>query len=309
VKGKVRDKDGWVTEYQDTMNIYNVAPIAAFNAPDSAVEGGNFTVSMSTPYDPSSADTAAGFTYAYDCNNDGQYNDTDSNGASASCRAGSPGTQTVKAKIFDKDGGTSTYSKDVTIVADDVAPSGTISINGGAAYTRSASVNLTLNASDPSPSSGIFGMQFSNDGINWSAVQGYNTTKSWTLVSGDGTKTVRVRYIDWAGNVSTFQDAIRLDTTRPTVTGMSPRPTSTITDTSPTIKATVKDNLTNLAKANIKLYVNDSLISATKYSYSASTDLLVYNSPVLAKGKKTVKVVATDAAGNVGAKSWYFTIK
>lgn len=94
-----------------------------------------------------------------------------------------------------------------------------------------------------------------------------------------------------------------------TVSGMLPKPGSTTTDTTPTIKATVKDNMTNLQKGNIKLYVNGSLISATKYSYSAATDVLVYNSPKLAKGKKMVKIVARDAAGNVGAKSWYFTIK
>ena len=37
--------------------------------------------------------------------------------------------------------------------------------------------------------------------------------------------------------------------------------------------------------------------------------MLTYNSPRLSKGKKTVKIVATDAANNVGTKSWYFTIK
>ena len=99
------------------------------------------------------------------------------------------------------------------------------------------------------------------------------------------------------------------DTTKPTISGMSPRHTSVIRDTTPTIKATVKDNRTNLRKANIKLYVAGKLISPTKYSYSAATDVLTYNSPKLALGKKTVKVVAADAARNVGNKSWYFTIK
>jgi hypothetical protein len=67
---------------------------------------------------------------------------------------------------------------------------------------------------------------------------------------------------------------------------------------------------TNLRKAKIKLYVNNVLISPTKYSYSAAADVLTYNSPKLTLGKKTtVKVVATDAAGNVGIKSWYFTIR
>ena len=103
--------------------------------------------------------------------------------------------------------------------------------------------------------------------------------------------------------------SVAVDTVMPTVSGMFPSHTSITRDTTPTIKATVKDNLTNLQKANIKLYVNNVLISPTKYSYGAATDALLYNSPRLALGKKTVKIVATDAAGNVGIKSWYFTIR
>ncbi len=126
-----------------------------------------------------------------------------------------------------------------------------------------------------------------------------------------GTYTFEVRATDPYVNtdLTPTKRTFTVDTTKPTVSGMSPRHTSFIRDTTPTIKATVKDNLTNLQKANVKLYVNNVLISPTKYSYIASTDLLTYNSPRLSKGKKTVKIVATDAARNVGTKSWYFTIR
>ncbi len=121
---------------------------------------------------------------------------------------------------------------------------------------------------------------------------------------------MHVEYRDKAGNVSaTARDAIFLDNTLPTVSAMSPKNASVTTDVTPAIKATVRDNLTNLAKANLKLYVNGALISPTKWSYSASTDALVYNSPRVAKGKKTVRIVATDAAKNVRSASWYFTVR
>ena len=120
----------------------------------------------------------------------------------------------------------------------------------------------------------------------------------------------RVRVVDAVGNVDATP-ATRtwtVDAVLPTVSGMSPRNASVTTDVTPTIRATVRDNVTNLSKANLKLYVNGVLISPTKWSYSAATDVLVYNSPRVAKGKKTVKIVATDAAKNVRSASWYLTI-
>ena len=128
--------------------------------------------------------------------------------------------------------------------------------------------------------------------------EGYVGTDSFTYKASDGAL---------RSGAATVEIAVK-DTTEPTVSAMSPRHASTTRDTTPTIRATVKDN-TPLAQSNIQLYVAGRLISATKYSYTASTGALVHNSPRLSSGKKTVKVVATDAAGNALTKSWYFTIK
>jgi hypothetical protein len=64
-------------------------------------------------------------------------------------------------------------------------------------------VKLALNATDPTPASGIASMRFRNSGTTtWSAWQAYATSRSWTLTSGAGTKTVYVQYRDKALNVS-----------------------------------------------------------------------------------------------------------
>jgi hypothetical protein len=50
-----------------TVNIGNGAPTATFTAPSAVEEGHQVVLSLTNPTDPSPADNAAGFTYAFDC--------------------------------------------------------------------------------------------------------------------------------------------------------------------------------------------------------------------------------------------------
>lgn len=91
------------------------------------------------------------------------------------------------------------------------------SINGGAAYTNSTNVTLNITATDDS---GVAEMQFSNDGSSWLSWQAYNTTATWTLPVGDGSKTVYARVRDNGAPAlesGVASDTITLDTTPPTV--------------------------------------------------------------------------------------------
>jgi hypothetical protein len=111
----------------------------------------------------------------------------------------------------DIDGITYLYPGDTT------PPTGTITINSGANYTNSTASTLTLTCSDFG--SGCSQMQFSNDNSTWSTPEAYATTKSWSLSSGDGTKTVYVKFSDNEGNWSgSFNDTIVLDTVAPATT-------------------------------------------------------------------------------------------
>lgn len=94
-----------------------------------------------------------------------------------------------------------------------VAPTGSVVVNGGATYTNVTAVVLALSAS------GVAQMQFSNDNVIWSVWESYAAAKAWTLSSGDGLKTVYVRFGDGTGNVLVnANDSITLDTTVPTGT-------------------------------------------------------------------------------------------
>ena len=50
-------------------------------------------------------------------------------------------------------------------------------------------------------------MQFSNDNVNWTDLEAFSTAKSYTLPSGDGTKTVYARVMDNAGLTSEIASA------------------------------------------------------------------------------------------------------
>jgi hypothetical protein len=92
--------------------VMNVPPVAAFNAPAQANQGAAFTLALAGASDPSSADAAAGFSYAFDCG-DGAGAFTPA--PTATCVSSTSGAVTVRATLRDKDGGSTTYARQVTV--------------------------------------------------------------------------------------------------------------------------------------------------------------------------------------------------
>jgi YD repeat-containing protein len=134
-------------------------------------------------------------------------------------------SQTTTLKFFSKDlaGNTESPFNTEEYIVDSTPPQGTITINGGAASTANINVTLTLSCSDAQTTCSQ--MIFSNDGSSYSAAEPYGTTKSWTLATGAGTRTVYVKVSDTAAKWSgSFNDTILLET----VVDTTP-PTGTIT--------------------------------------------------------------------------------
>jgi WD40 repeat protein len=120
----------------------------------------------------------------------------------------------VRGEAVDKAGNRSTTTVRVNI--DKTPPTGSLTINDGAATTGSTTVTLKIQANDPL--SGVAEMRFSNDGRTWSDWESFSSTRSdWDLaryggsVNQMGPKTVYAQLRDRAGNVSqTFSATIRL---------------------------------------------------------------------------------------------------
>ncbi len=129
-------------------------------------------------------------------------------------------TYSIVNTVVDNGGGTATNSS-LNCTVTTVDPfggnggpnAGTISIAGGATYTTTTTVVLNIaKGSGATPAQ----MQFSNDGTTWSAKVAFGTTASWSLLTGDGTKTVYARFYDSGGLYSAVMtDTIILDTTAP----------------------------------------------------------------------------------------------
>jgi uncharacterized protein len=115
VRVQVTDDGGETATAQTTVDVQNVAPTATFSAPATDFAGYPFTLSLSSPSDPSAADTAAGFTYAFDCG-DGSGYGAFGPSATATCPTSDVGTRSVAAKIRDKDGDVSVYPGTVSVL-------------------------------------------------------------------------------------------------------------------------------------------------------------------------------------------------
>ncbi len=122
-----------------------------------------------------------------------------------------------RARARDAAGNWSSYSGSRTFTIDTSAPtSNSISIAGGATYTTSTSVTLTL------ASTGASTMKFQNDSAGYGSFEAYATSKSWSLANTQGTRTVYVIFKDAAGNeASAVSDTIVFDNVAPSVPSLT----------------------------------------------------------------------------------------
>ncbi len=167
---------------------------------------------------------------------------------------------------------------------DTIAPVSSVLINGGAPVTFTATVALTIAATDNSGT--VAQMRFSNNGTNWSAWEAYATSKAWTLSTGFGNKTVYAQSKDAAGNISVgVSDSINYfpDVDLAPIL-LSTTATSVKTGRSLTVRDTVK-NQGNVATT----------ASNFKMSYYLSIDPAITSADIRI-GSRTISSLAAGAS-------------
>lgn len=207
-------------------------------------------------------------------------------------------------------------------------PTGSMSVNGGAQYSTSRDVLLSLSASDPlsagEPSSGIDGAQISQDatftcqpvtGSTAECPVAVTPNRPYTLDEGpDGTRTVRVRYRDKAapfnpgaltlvtvtGNASAVvSDTIILDRSQPTpvvVTGV------------PSADAGVQVAFSASSSTDATSGIDPATAVWDFGDGTAPVNALQLNKSFAAPGTYTGSLTIKDRAGNTNTQAFQFTV-
>jgi hypothetical protein len=227
VRARIIDKDGGYSEYTTSVTVENVDPTATLGNNGPVDEGSPATVSFSEQSDPSSADTGAGFRYAYACDGGSLESATyagSGTSASVNCSFGDgPGSQTVRARIIDKDGGFTEYTTAVTIA--NVKPTATLGNNGPVDEGSPATVSFSEQF-DPSTADTSAGFRYAyacDGGSLASATYASSgTPSSHNCTFGDnGSHTVRARIIDKDGGFTEYTTDVTVGNVNPTASNAS----------------------------------------------------------------------------------------
>jgi hypothetical protein len=218
-----------------------------------------------------------------------------------------PGSSTFTVSVTDAAAAGGTRSLTLTVggsaPGDTTAPTGSVSINGGATVTTSQTVALRLTAGDAVGVTRYRTAEGSDcSSASWTdlaSTASLDTTTSLELSSGDGSKTVCAQFGDAAGNVSSTATATVTFDTPPTVTLSTPagEPTSAAFR----VTATFEKSVTGFGLADVTIG------NGTASSFSGSGTTYSFDVTPAGQGSVTVDVgasAAVDAAGvgNVAAQ-------
>lgn len=226
-----------------------------------------------------------------------------------------PGTRTV---IITPSATTCASSGGGNQATDTVPPTDTsIIINNNDAETASIDVNLTLGATDA-----VAMLISGNSDFSGAAWENYATSKNWALISGDGTKTVYVKFRDAWGNISAaVSDSVNLVTTpapapeqpvseQPiTEQPITEQPTSEITPAAVQLIRADGDHKVHVVKNGFKRHIiNLEMFNAGGYKWSdvqvvAAANRDQYSDVILIRAEGDTKVYRVEDSKRIWIKT------
>ena len=210
---KATDKDGGVGTTTDTVAVANVPPAATFPAPAGPTLEGTAIALTGSATDPSPADTAAGLSLAWAVAKNGSPFATGA-GAAYSFTPDDNGTYTVTLTATDKDGGTGTFARTVSVA--NVAPTATIPAPVTAGVEGSP-LTLTGTATDPGAADVAAGLARAWAVTKNGAAFATGTGGTLTFTPDDnGTYVATFTVTDKDGGVGTAADTVAVANVAPT---------------------------------------------------------------------------------------------
>ena len=232
IRARISDKDATATtgfsDYTTTVQVLGATPTGTVTVSSPTREGGGALVAVTNVSSPSAPDTAAGFRYAYDFNNDGTYEVGDGTYAGSSdftnvavpnaLTADGPFATTVRVRIVTASEGQVDLLVPLNVV--NVAPTATLTTPTARLLPGNAATVAFVNSFDPSPIDTAAGFKYSfdlnNDGNFTSPGDVAGSTSPTANVTFDkpGRYTVRGRIADKNG---AFTDYTAVVTISPTI--------------------------------------------------------------------------------------------
>ncbi len=192
------------------------------------------------------------------------------------------GGKLVYAKFRDAAGNWSGACSTGFIYLDTVPPTGSIAICSAATTTGTTRVCLELTCPDNS----CMRMALSNDNVTYAPPEYFARSRIWTVPTGDGSKTIYVKFRDNAANWSPVYNAtVLLDSTLPVTTASPAGGTFT---TAQSVTLSCSDGAGS----------GCATIYYTTNGTTPTTASSVYSSPINISATTTLKFFAKDSAGN-----------
>jgi hypothetical protein len=291
--GRILSADEGFTDYSTVVQVNTVAPTATLSNNGPVNEGSAVTVSFTNPFEPSVADTQAGFHYAFALDPGTLSNATYANSGtstSASFTFDDDGSYTVYGRILNEDGAFTDYSTVVQV--NTVAPTATLSNNGPADVGSAVRVSFT-NPFEPSQADTQAGFHyaFALDPATLAQATYSNseTSASITFTFNDvGSPTVYGRILNEDGAFTDYFTVVQVNrlaslTTLTTSTG------SAILGQQITLTATVQANSINPATPTGSVDFVDTTTSTDLGAVALSGGLASFTTSSLAVGNDAIE--------------------
>lgn len=152
----------------------------------------------------------------------------------------------IHAKVYDEAGNWALVSGG-PYKLDNALPTGSVVISRK--FTNVTTVPLQLSATDSQGT--VDKMRFAVDGGVWSSWETYTASKTLTISSTEGLRTIAVQYMDSAGNISTtYSDTVTFDATKPVMSSIVFN-TTAWTNQAVTATLSATDNMTSAGEITV----------------------------------------------------------